>query len=211
MKFLTDEDAKLFLIELGQFEKAKSATKEYKSLEEEIQSLVKKRDGLVSHLKDHRKSQNAKEQWRNNRHKMVKGIKTYHRSTEGKRFHRNLGNFLATRLSGVRKKNESTQTKSELFELLKSLTSARTHLFIELEFYHPIFEQAGLEEFAFNYALPILSDIEEKVMNRVEPNHDEMLFLMDLVEQQTLERAFQEVANMATTEVEKLKEHLSLT
>ena len=59
--------------------------------------FIKKRRGLVSRLKDMQKSGKTKAQWRTGRWKIMRGIKRFHRSTEGKRFHRQLGRFLATR------------------------------------------------------------------------------------------------------------------
>lgn len=207
MKFLTDDDAKMFLIEIGKFNEAVNADKNYQPVEEEIKSLIKKRDGLMSHMKDHRKGQDTKAQWRKNRHKMMRGIKSYHRSTEGKRFHRNLGNFLATRLF---RKDEGI-SGAALYEAAKAVTSARTHLYIELQYYHQLMEQYEVEAL-IERAIPILTAIESKIISgEKDLSEDEQLFLMDVIEEQALKRAFSEVAGKTEEEVEELKNSLSLT
>jgi len=176
MKFLNDVDAQMFLVEIGQIKNLSGITKAFVPTEEMIESFISKRTGLVTKLKDHRKSQDAKAQWRKNKHSMMKGIKTFHKSTEGKRFHRNLGTFLATRFSGSKKDNKV----SEMCEFLKSLSSAKTHMLIELTYYHSIEEQVELESLVFDYAQPLFRSIEEKVIYGSELDGDEEEFLKDV-------------------------------
>lgn len=75
---------------------------EYQKLFEDEQpgessSFVKHRKMIVPMLKDFRKSQQTKHNWRTNKNSMLKGIKKWHSDPEGKKFHRQLGRFLATR------------------------------------------------------------------------------------------------------------------
>jgi hypothetical protein len=210
MKFINDDDAKLFLIEVGRIEEAVSATKSYEPTEELVEELVKKRKSLIGSLKDHRKGQLAKSAWRANRHKMMRGIKAYHRSTEGKRFHRNLGTFLATRINHKNRKNE-TLSGSQLCETLKALSSARTHMYIECEYYHQVLEQAELEEFVFNYAAPMLKTIEEKVIDRVNLDEDELSFLLDITEEKAMIEVFFYDTDADIEEFQEWKNSLNLT
>lgn len=211
MKFINDDDAKLFLIEVGKLEEAVSATKDYEPQIDLIEELVRKRQSLIGSLKDHRKGQDAKASWRANRAKMMKGIKAYHRSTEGKRFHRNLGTFLATRIIDRSKPFIESVPYSQLCETLKALSSARTHMYIELEYYHQVLEQAELEEFVFNYAAPILKKIEEKIIDRVSLDEDEMSFLVDITEEKALTEAFFYDSDADIEQFQEWKNSLNLT
>jgi hypothetical protein len=214
MKFQNDTDAKLFLIEIGQLSRMNLATKELSATNEEIDSFLKNRHELVKGLKDHRKSQNSKEQWRHKRKSMMKGIKSFHKSTEGKRFHRTLARHNATRIS----RNESIQdfttntTIYEVTEFLKGLNSAKTHLLIELEYFHPIQEQVELEELILENAINYINSIESNILRRRLLSEDELDFLFDITETNELMTAFAESTGLTKQEVEKkyeaIKDHL---
>jgi len=93
---------------------------------------------------------------------MLKGIRAFHKSVAGKRFHRRLGNFLASRIT--RKKEKPTEalefnTLMSKQASLKGLTSAKQHLFVELEYFHQLEEHIQLEEFLIDYALPYFRNI----------------------------------------------------
>jgi hypothetical protein len=176
MKFLNDVDAQMFMVEIGETKNLGSITKNFSPTEAMIESFISSRSGLVTKLKDHRKSQDAKAQWRSNKHSMMKGINAFHKSTEGKRFHRNLGNFLATRFTG----SKNDKKVSEMCEFLKTINSAKTHMLIELTYYHSIDEQAELESLVFEYAQPYFKSIEDKVIAGVELSEDETEFLKDV-------------------------------
>lgn len=176
MKFLTDVDAQMFMVEIGEIKNLGAINKDMAPSDEMIESFISKRQGLVTKLKDHRRSQDAKAQWRANKHSMMKGIKAFHKSTEGKRFHRNLGNFLSTRFSG----NSRDRKVAEMCEFLKSLSSAKTHMLIELTYYHSIEEQVELESLVFQYAQPYFKNIEDKVIAGEALSEDEEEFLKDV-------------------------------
>lgn len=105
--------------------------------------LIKKRE-VEFGLTDWERSQRQKANWRKKRWKYLKGIRRFHRSTDGKRFHRNLGRWLATRDTGTiirlwfqskeREKEErglTTRKVVENLELLVALNSGLTHALIE--------------------------------------------------------------------------------
>lgn len=163
MKFLSTRDKHLFLLEVERMDLIDKITDDFVPEDELIELFVKKRRGLVPKLKDFRRSQLTKEQWRSNRYAIMKGIKTFHRSTQGKRFHRNLGTFLATReFSGGIFKRDSNESVyfEDVTNVLKAVTSAKTHLFIEYEFYHPLDDEIDYQIFT-EEALPALDRIEQ--------------------------------------------------
>lgn len=198
MKFLTDEDAKLFLAEIGQLKLIESANKDLVPTEEMLEIYVGRREGLVKKLKDHRRGQNAKAQWRESRHKMMRGIKAYHRSTEGKRFHRNLGNHLANRIF----KHESFANIIEKSEYLKALSSAKTHFFIELQYYHTLSEQLELEELVFDYSTQMFNSIENKIINDQDLDENEETFLFDITEVASVVKSLAQKAGVSPQQVE---------
>ena len=115
---------------------------------------------------------------------MMTGIKAFHRSVEGKRFHRRLGNFIATRITRT-KTNKSEDLFTTLMSKqshLKGLNSAKQHLFVELEYYHSLDEQVEIEEIITEYALPLFRDIEGKIVCDDDLNEDDMNFLFDITD-----------------------------
>lgn len=196
MKFLTDEDAKLFLIEIGCNEKASTATKDYTPTDEEMDTFVRRRRDHESSLKDKDKSRTSKEGWRKNRSKMMRGIKAYHRSTEGKRHHKRLGRYLATRMT--------SNDECNMAEALKGLGSAKNCLLTELEYYHVLTEQIALEEAIIDYALPMMNTIELKIIKNEELNEDEISLLLDLTETAEVVRSLALKSGRTESEVEAM-------
>ena len=103
---------------------------------------VRKRLTLATVTKDQKKSRGMKNMWRRNKHQMMKGIKKWHKSTAGKRFHRALGRFNALRESvtyyvdGVTPgSNHVALTMEQVNDALLSLSSIETHLYLELQYY----------------------------------------------------------------------------
>jgi hypothetical protein len=92
--------------------------------------VVGRRKNLLKRLKDFRKSQVQKHNWRAGRYKYLKGIRQFSRSVEGKRFHRNLARFMVTR--GVLTKSPAKKaeygTSSRLREDQNYLEVGNTHL-----------------------------------------------------------------------------------
>src|SRR5208283_2126204 len=108
-------------------------------------TLIKKRQKLIKPYNDQKKSSAAKEGWRSARYNHLKGIKAFAKSVEGKRFHRNLGNFIAN------KKPKEKMNRFESAEFISLLSSYRTHALIDLQYYKPLNEEVtflnAIEEF----------------------------------------------------------------
>lgn len=209
MKFQSDKDAKLFLIEIGKMPEVASATRELKPTDEMIGLLKKSRKGVSRGLKSFRRSQATKQTWRKFSAEIMRGIKAYHRSTEGKRFHRNLSRFLLRKeftgfLTGkpLAQRNESMDFW-EKAETIKAISSAKTHLFIELEYYHPLYEQMGLEELALNH-LSDLSNIEQKILHDEEIVEADYSLLALLCETNAVIKSLADESGKPVDEVEKM-------
>lgn len=161
MKFATDQDAKLFLIEVGKLDEIDSATKSLQPDEDMLELFLHHRRNLIPGLKDFRRRQNTKKQWRHERFKMLRGIRRFHKSTTGKKFHRSLGRFIATRESLT--KNEVFYL-TEIADILKALSSLKTHAYIELEFYHPLTEELEYR-LLFEELIPLIDQVEKKLLS----------------------------------------------
>jgi hypothetical protein len=168
MRFETKEDAAMFLLECDRPDLAATAGKDFSPDEELVELFIQRRKNVVRHLKDFRRQQNTKQQWRHNRYEMMKGIKTFHRSTRGKKFHRALGRFLSTRipLSGgsllaVRDLGESYLR--ELGEVFKALSSYKTHAWIQIDNYMSVSETADYELF-LEEACAAVAHVEAELM-----------------------------------------------
>jgi len=113
MKFKTEKDKVLF---------------EALELDEKV---IRKKLHLVRKRIDRKKQRSMKNQWRRNKHKLLKGLKKWHNSTQGKRFHRALGRFNA-----LREDNEVVNISFDrVTDALFALSSIETHLYLELKYY----------------------------------------------------------------------------
>jgi hypothetical protein len=187
MKFLTELDVNTFLAEVKSFNKIGKVDLNYVPTNEEIGTFIKTRSGLVRKLKDSKKSSTQKKNWRGNRYKMMKGIKAFHKSTEGKRFHKRLGRFLATRLFRSKSTNEDAYQDLLIKQTyLKGLNAAKQHLFVELEYFHLLEEQADLELFITDHAIPMFISIEESILYDEELNEDQITFLFDILNEEVV-------------------------
>lgn len=139
-----------------------------------LNHFIKKRKSLLNDLKkdlfDFRKSQDAKAAWRKNRYKMMKGIKSWHKSIAGKRFHRKLGYFL-------RDGRSESQGSNGFSVALSSLT---THLIIEDGYFIPDYDTHYESYYLSTLAKIIISDISEKVEFGINPDEEEFEFLKEL-------------------------------
>ncbi|MCI4409113.1 MAG: hypothetical protein JHC26_08485 [Thermofilum sp.] len=124
------------------------------SLDEFLVERGKLEVGLV----DFERSQRQKQNWRKHRWKYLKGIRRFHSSTEGKRFHRNLARYLATRdsdsllkLYQAEKEKErergndhrlDVRKVSENLEFLIAALSAGVHGLIEKRYYNVSIDEA---------------------------------------------------------------------
>lgn len=212
MKFNKDLDAQTFLLEIKEFTKLDEANKSYIPTDEEMKSFLKVRTPLVKKLKNYRKSANSKSMWRENRGKMMKGIKAFHKSVDGKRFHRRLGRFLTTRITRTKSNNESDNHFQMLLTkqgYLKGLNAAKQHLLVELEYFHQLQEQVELEEFIIEYAFPYFKTIEDKMITEEDLSDDEMIFLFDLIETNAIIKSFAEKTGQTFAQIEKVWNSIS--
>jgi hypothetical protein len=113
--------------------------------------------------------------WVKHRWKYLKGIHRFHRSTNGKKFHRQLGRFLSTRFFEGQEDSSFTLT-----EALIAVSSAKTHLLLELLYDMPVMEKIEYEFFV-DYAHDHLTNIEKKLYERKTLNEEEKEFLGRLV------------------------------
>ena len=96
------------------------------------EKTIRKKLQIVKKSIDRKKSKDMKNNWRRNKTQLQKGIKKWHKSTQGKRFHRALGRF-----------NALTENKNDLdviTDALFGLNSIETHLILELKYYEPDIE-----------------------------------------------------------------------
>lgn len=181
LKFHEDVDANLFLAEVhGKFNSDKIVDRNYEPTNEEIQSFIKKRDHFFQ-LKNSKKSVVGKLSWAANRSKIMKGINRFHKSVEGKRFHKKLGRFLATRI--IADKRPLQESVWDRNEYLTGLNSLKQHLTVELSYFHSVYEHVEIEEMVLNHALPMFQGLEQKVINQDKLSDDEISFLADTIEQ----------------------------
>lgn len=172
MKLNSLNEIQMFLIECGREDLISETDIDYKPSKEMVELFIKRRKNVISHLKDFRKKQMGKAQWRQNRYEMMKGIKTFHKSTKGKKFHRALGRFLATRIPYTRKSMLSIRRMGEVFygdseganEVFKALSSYKTHACLQKENFMSTNEAADYDIF-LEHALKSISNIERELLS----------------------------------------------
>jgi hypothetical protein len=113
LKFLDGYEFKLCLIESGLVKDIHEDMETYNLPEQILEGLFIKRQKHVNGLRDHRKASDTESQWRGMKYKMVSAIRRFHKSTEGRRLHRKMSRFLATReplasmrLSDIKERND---------------------------------------------------------------------------------------------------------
>ncbi|QIG71468.1 hypothetical protein EVB32_356 [Rhizobium phage RHph_TM39] len=176
VKFKSDLDRSLFCTEMERIDLIGQDT-----IPDDLHEIfLKNRKTLVSKVKDFRRSQIGKASWRRHRYSHLKGVRKWHKSTEGKKFHRQLGRFLATRITNRFESIDNTK-----YETLKALSSLRTHLFIEGEYYRSSMDEDVDFDFLLEYSLPHLASLEQKVHDGKyeDISYDELELLLRLVEQ----------------------------
>lgn len=159
--------------------------------DEIFELIIRKRKPLVTKMKSFRKSQITKKQWRTGKWKMLKGIHKFHRSIQGKRLHRTMGRFLATKIF---RPKSTTALDLMRGESLKSVSSIRTHLYIEAGYYMPLAEEVDYSTL-LEYALPLLNDLEANLFEEsYDAISDEVLeFLLRCVERGEVLKAAREI------------------
>lgn len=205
MKFSTLLEKQSFLVEIGQYDLVFKIKEDFEPTPEMISEFIKRRTSLITPLRDFRKSQTQKSNWVKNKASYMSGIKKFHKSTAGKRMHRNLGRFLATRLTKpklINQPKESLDTSfslMEISEILKTISSYKTHLYIELDYFRPAVEQLVLEEMIFDF-VPMLSSINEKILSYKELSDDDYKFLTELCPRDDIEISIKELVPGITEE-----------
>lgn len=159
IKFKSEEDKQLFLLEnrLNSLDKLDEDT---------FHTILRRRGKLLHILKDRKRSQVQKANWRKYKWKYLSAIRRWHRSVKGKRFHRLLGKFLAMRYF----RDKITARESKL--LAKALSSLRTHYYVEFEYYAPLEEELSLH-LLVEELFPLLMEIESKLVNGQDLDEDE--------------------------------------
>lgn len=155
LKFKNPDDRIRLLVEINRLDLLDSDS----IPEEVLDEFIKKRKLQVNSIKDFSRKQDAKAAWRKNRWGYLKGIKKFHRSIEGKRHHRALGRFLATRLFEP-SRSESTPLNTN--EALKAVASLKTRFYIESGYYRSLTEDVDFQELK-DYCLPVLMRVEQKM------------------------------------------------
>lgn len=135
VNFNSETDRQLFLLEVGKRIDEQDNPEDHKR-------FIKKRSFVVPLLKDFRKSQAAKRAWTTNRLDYIFGLKHWAHSTEGRRFHRNLGKFITTRID-VGRVNLSVKEDAPLS--VAQLIELRMELLKELQTYKTLEENVNLE------------------------------------------------------------------
>jgi len=203
MKFHNKLDVQSFLVEIGRpLQEAIEANEGYVPTSEELSSFISGRTSLVKNIKNRRQSANSKANWRENRYKIMRGIKSFHKSTDGKRFHRKLGRFLATRITKDKRGSITDESIYDKHEALNGISSLKQHLVVELGYFHSLYEQVEIEELIMDNALPVLTEIENKVLTGNELTADEITFISDMIDQNTL---LDEIAKITGESFDNLK------
>jgi len=176
LKFKSEEDKVQFLIEANKPELIHQNLTDEQILEL-WQNIIKRRSLLKKRLKDKKRSQIQKQNWKKYRAKYLLAIRNWHRSIDGKRFHRNLGRFLATRLL---RSESSILSPVERYEFLKLLSSLKTHWYIEGVYYKSLTEEIEYELFV-EEVIPLIEDIEKKVLTQGKLDKEDYEFLLDIL------------------------------
>ena len=183
-KFLNDEEREMFEWELKQ-------SGSFKDM------FIRNRKELVGRMKDYKKSKAAERGWKGKHYTYLKGIKRFHRSTRGKKFHRLLGRYLSGRLMSRRMKSEN------FYDLGIALSSVMTHALLEKAYYMPdLTEAVEYEEFS-EFVIPEISRILLEIDNGEYQLENHADFLLRLVHPSVL---IEELAEELQKPVEEIKE-----
>jgi hypothetical protein len=193
LKFRLLEDLHRFLLEINHT----SMINEVKDLsfeptKEMMELFIKSRKSIIPKLKSFRKSQDAKADWRKNRYARMKGIKKFHASTEGKKMHRMLARFLATRDSRsslYKRESYEPHLMGEVSETLKALSSLNTHLYIEQEYYQNPDDQLEFD-LLMDEAVPAIHRIQLGILNSQDISEQDFDLLIRIVDPVVLNEEF---------------------
>lgn len=214
MKFRREGDKILFLIECDQ--PVPPSLDDTWEPSEEMQGLfIKKRADIVPRLKSFRRSQATKSQWRRDRYKLMQGISAFHTSTAGKRFHRNMGRFLALRDFGhsslfakgteenVKMEGPGALSYEDRGSFLKALSSIKTHLYVESEYYNPLSSQVELD-LLLEEVVDAFDRIERAVIMFDGVMFDDLDLLVHVVEEDSILRGLVERGSVEREDADRI-------
>lgn len=149
--------------------------------DEGVKNFIKRRTSIMDKVspfgREKRKSWNAKRNWKQNRHKLEKGINQFHNSTKGKSFHRKLNRFNSDRLAAYGRVFSEEFTEESF---LTALLSLQTHLIIESQYIIPDLETHLSSKAMIDTAMDILEGITWKIRRHEELDEIELEVLRDL-------------------------------
>jgi len=176
---------------------------------EQFEKFIIRRKRKIEGAKDSKKSKAAKDSWRKNRKKYEKGIDKFHKSNQGKRFHRNLTRFnLRNFKSSSPSAGSNANTKRESYEVrdIIALNSMKTCVNICHEYMVPgISDQIRWNDF-YEYVNSELTNIIMMVENGKLINEDQMAMLLDLTHESEIEKIREESNSKDLDNLLKLKE-----
>lgn len=175
-KFRTEEDKEACI---------KLAEANQQSLEEWVKHRYKTLTQLDNFMPNFRQSQDMKRNWRLDKNRYVSSMNKWHNSVAGKRFHRQLGRYLALRAPLYRESlvADSLDKSSEEYNSTMAkiaINSMMTHLLIESLYIEPDFdEHAKMREF-LKMSEAYLADIFSKLTNNEQLTQDDLTFLEEI-------------------------------
>jgi hypothetical protein len=227
IKFKVPSDKDLFIRELNEDDStaylvAQVMTEEPENTLDAQKYITAKRSNFATRLKDFRKSQTQKANWRSGRYKYLKGIREFTRSVEGKQFHRKLSQYLVTRgilkgpkhvnplkASGNEDYNESLgMGRYDLPDFLVHLSSFRTHLMIETRYYQSLSDEVDYF-LLLESVITKLNDLESRVLesmmsyNEFVPSEDDREFLEAIVGEIDHENIDKYIGNLFSKGIEE--------
>lgn len=149
IKFRTERDRDLFLLEVGE-PLGNAITQEM------YEKFLTNRGSLIAGLKDFRKGKDTEAAWRHNRLSFMRGIRKWHKSSKGKMFHRKLARFLRNRI--LRPKYQFLRNH----EALSTLSFIKSYLYMDLDYYRSLNEEIEYLEL-LEYVIPIIESVEVKI------------------------------------------------
>jgi hypothetical protein len=203
MKFKTVEDKYSFLVEIKRLELFEKVNDDYTPDDKLLELFFNKEQSLFKQLKDKKKSRSMESAWRHHRYKFMKGIGTFHKSTKGKRFHRELGRFIATHSFDKGFLFSKSESFHKVYSYLKPVTSILTYFIIDLEYYHPLPESVDLH-LTFTDTALLVDRMKEHFLLRKDIDEDDYDFLIRLTETNAQINAFAEKSGKSKETVEKM-------
>jgi hypothetical protein len=208
IKFQRPLDIQKFLIEIGKVDLALDVPENYTPSEAEFDTFIQARKPLIKKMRDFRRSIAAQNAWTQHRDSIMRGINKFHTSTHGKAFHRRLGTFLATRLhrgdAGGSSGSDEGWSIYELGEVLKAVNSAKTHAYVEMEYYKSIDEDLDYWSF-LEWLFEPMRQIEIKVYDEncrvITP--EEWDILIRLVEPSAIVNSIAELTGVSRQESDR--------